>query len=107
MDLQIKSRGSYQGRLFSGAVRPNEELEGAGWRARAPAPHDLTPAYAPPLKAPPADPAQSDSSYRPRRPSSTPGHRSSRNKFRTYPKSPRPWRRVARLRSNLFAGDLW
>src|SRR5438093_182431 len=39
MDLQIKSRGSYQGRLFSGAVRPNDELEGAGWRARAPAPH--------------------------------------------------------------------
>src|SRR5205807_5551158 len=39
MDLQIKSRGSYQGRLFSGAVRPNDELGGAGWRARAPAPH--------------------------------------------------------------------
>src|SRR5438128_2289262 len=39
LDLQIKSRGSYQGRLFSGAVRPNDELEGAGWRAKAPAPH--------------------------------------------------------------------
>src|SRR5205807_5311878 len=26
-------------RLFSGAFRPNDELEGAGWRAKAPAPH--------------------------------------------------------------------
>jgi transposase len=64
--------------------------EGAGWRARAPTPHDLTPASAPPQKARLADRAQSDSSYLLHRRRRTPGRRLFRNKFRTYLKSRRP-----------------
>src|SRR5439155_8930753 len=77
------------------------------WRAqvggRGRPPHTgITQAFAPPPKALPADPAQSDSSYLQHRRRRTPGHRSSRNKSRIYPKSPRPWRRAARSRSSLF-----
>src|SRR5439155_22080732 len=82
------------------------------WRAqvggRGRPPHTgITLASAPPLKAPPADHAQSDSSYRPHRPRRTPGRRSSRNRCRTCLKSRRPSRRAGRLHSNLFAGELW
>jgi hypothetical protein len=73
--------------------RPFGAAQGVGcraWRARAPAPHDLSPVFAPPPKARLANPAQSDSSYRPHRRRRKPGRRSSRNKFRTRPKSRRP-----------------
>src|SRR5438552_12086763 len=102
-----KAEVRIRARLFSGAFRPNEELEGAGWRARAPAPHDLTPASAPPPKAPPADRGQSGSSYLLHRRRRIPGRRSSRNKFRTCLKSRRPSRRAGRSHSSLFAGGLW
>src|SRR5205823_11253146 len=61
------------------------------WRAqvggRGRPPHTgITQAFAPPPKALPADPAQSDSSYLQHRRRRTPGHRSSRNKSRIYPR---------------------
>src|SRR5207253_7076486 len=52
--------------------------------------HRLTSASAPPHSAPPADPAQSHSSYLPRRRRRIPGRLSCRNKFRIYLMSPRP-----------------
>src|SRR5207237_10678306 len=70
-----KAEVRIRARLFSGAVRPNEELEGAGWRARAPAPHDLTPASAPPHLALPADRARSGPRHLPPRPRPPPDPR--------------------------------
>src|SRR5438093_10311210 len=60
------------------------------WRAqvggrRRPPHTGITLASAPPPIAPPADPAQSDSSYLQHRRRRTPGHRSCRNKCRIYP----------------------
>src|SRR5262245_56750949 len=55
----------------------------------------------------PANPARSDSSYRPRRVSSKPVLRWFQNRYRTCPASLRPWHRAGRLHSNPSAASLW
>src|SRR6266849_3816928 len=83
-----------------GAPYPVYKLESEGMTR-------ITPASAPPPKALPANPGQSDSSCPPRRLKRTPGHRWCRNRCRTFRASLRPWRRAARRRSSCFAAGLW